>query len=92
MRSTVSLAPLEQSFQTISNVPFGFCVQPLAELTQMEYQYEMTDVPIADHGEEGPFRCQRCKAYVNPYFQFIEGGMRATCNLCSFTNEVPVSY
>jgi protein transport protein SEC24 len=73
-------------------VSFGFCVQPLAEMTQQEYQYEIADVPLIDNGEEGPFRCHRCKAYVNPFMQFIEGGTKATCNLCLYTNDVPVNY
>lgn len=37
-------------------------------------------------------RCQRCKAYVNPYFAFKDGGMTVECNLCSFTNQVPINY
>lgn len=24
--------------------------------------------------------------------QFIEGGIKAVCNLCSYTNEVPMNY
>jgi protein transport protein SEC24 len=27
-----------------------------------------------DYGEEGPFRCHRCKAYVNPFMKFLDGG------------------
>ena len=49
-------------------------------------------IPFIDYGEQGPFRCSRCKAYVNPYMKFIENGAKAVCNLCSFTNDVPLNY
>lgn len=37
-------------------------------------------------------RCTRCQAYVNPNFQFLNGGRLFICNLCSFSNEVPSEY
>ena len=37
-----------------------------------------------DYGEDGPYRCHRCKAYVNPYMTFKEGGVGVECNLCNF--------
>ena len=78
--------------QNTSHVPFGFVVQPLAEQSQYEYQNEIPDIPCVDYGEEGPFRCHRCKAYVNPGMTFTDGGSKATCNLCQFSNDVPVNY
>ena len=61
-------------------------------MNSYEYQNELSDIPLVDYGEEGPFRCYRCKAYVNPYMLFIEAGSKAICNLCNFTNDVPVNY
>ena len=78
--------------QNTSQIPFGVIVQPLAELTPLEYQEQQQDIPYVDYGEEGPFRCYRCKAYVNPYFNFVDHGAKAVCNLCSFSNDVPVNY
>ena len=63
-------------------MPFGFLVQPFAE----------EEIPCVDYGEDGPFRCQRCKAYVNPNMVFKDGGMTAECNFCTFVNDVPVNY
>lgn len=38
-----------------------------------------------------PLRCARCKAYVNPYFQF-DGARRAvTCNLCGLRFNIDES-
>ena len=49
-------------------------------------------MPVIEVSEEGPFRCHRCKAYVNPNMQFQEGGFKAQCNLCLFVNVVPENY
>lgn len=42
---------------------------------------------LVDHGEEGPIRCNRCKAYMCPYMQFIEGGRRFQCSFCNCVTE-----
>lgn len=42
---------------------------------------------VVDHGESGPIRCNRCKAYMCPYMQFIEGGRRFQCGFCSCVTE-----
>uniref|UniRef100_A0A8C7J2W6 Protein transport protein Sec24C-like n=1 Tax=Oncorhynchus kisutch TaxID=8019 RepID=A0A8C7J2W6_ONCKI len=47
---------------------------------------------IVDHGDGGPIRCNRCKAYMCPYMQFIEGGRRFQCGFCSCVTEVPPHY
>ncbi|RXM29792.1 Protein transport protein Sec24C [Acipenser ruthenus] len=47
---------------------------------------------IVDHGETGPIRCNRCKAYMCPFMQFIEGGRRFQCGFCSCVTEVPPHY
>ena len=39
-------------------------------------------------GEAGPLRCGRCKAYINPAFQFTENGRKCVCNFCQFPNMV----
>lgn len=35
-----------------------------------------------------PLRCSRCKAYVNPYFQFDGARQSASCNLCGLRFNV----
>ena len=42
---------------------------------------------IVDNGPNGPVRCNRCKAYMNPFMQFIDGGRRFLCNICSHSSE-----
>ena len=42
---------------------------------------------LVDHGANGPVRCNRCKAYMNPFMQFIDGGRRFLCNICNYSSE-----
>lgn len=46
---------------------------------------------LVDHGESGPIRCNRCKAYMCPFMQFIEGGRRFQCCFCSCVTEGKIS-
>ena len=43
--------------------------------------------PIVDLGELGPVRCKRCKAYMNPYMMFIDGGRRFQCVFCGAATD-----
>lgn len=78
--------------QDKSCVPFGFLCQPFAELSQHEVNFQVPDVPFCTVGAEGPFRCSRCRGYVNPSMKFTDNGSKAVCNLCDFVNEVPLDY
>ena len=42
---------------------------------------------LVDHGNIGPIRCNRCKAYMNPYARFVDGGRRYLCPICQCSNE-----
>jgi hypothetical protein len=48
--------------------------------------------PVVDLGEMGPVRCVRCKAYMCPNMQFIDGGRRFHCLLCKATTEGNISH
>ena len=52
-------------------VPFNLVINPFARTGEGEYE-----PPIANMGELGPVRCKRCKAYMCPFMQFIDGGRR----------------
>lgn len=36
--------------------------------------------------EEGPVRCNRCRAYINCFAMFDHSGQKYTCALCGFQN------
>uniref|UniRef100_A0A8C3M8G8 Uncharacterized protein n=1 Tax=Geospiza parvula TaxID=87175 RepID=A0A8C3M8G8_GEOPR len=58
--------------------------QPFAAVPPNE-----TPLYVINHGETGPIRCNRCKAYMCPFMQFIEGGRRYQCGFCNCINDVP---
>ena len=49
-------------------------------------------MPVVDLGSAGPIRCGRCRAYINPFFAFLDGGRSFQCNLCGFVNPTPSEY
>lgn len=45
-----------------------------------------------DFGAAGPVRCSACKAYVNPFMRWVDGGRGMLCCFCGATTEVPADY
>eukprot|EP00471_Norrisiella_sphaerica_P013526 CAMPEP_0184498410 /NCGR_PEP_ID=MMETSP0113_2-20130426/38873_1 /TAXON_ID=91329 /ORGANISM="Norrisiella sphaerica, Strain BC52" /LENGTH=983 /DNA_ID=CAMNT_0026885903 /DNA_START=79 /DNA_END=3030 /DNA_ORIENTATION=- len=65
----------------------GAIIQPLAELGEGE-----ETPPVRDFGEDGPIRCNKCRAYINPFFRFVDNGKSFICNMCQNNNPVPDFY
>ncbi|KAK7913407.1 hypothetical protein WMY93_013618 [Mugilogobius chulae] len=87
IRCTAYNMPCTADMAKQSQVPLAAVIKPLATLPPDE-----TPPYVVDHGEAGPIRCNRCKAYMCPYMQFIEGGRRFQCSFCSCVTEVPPHY
>jgi protein transport protein SEC24 len=87
IRSTLYNIPITEEILKSSHIPFGLIIQPLADLLPEE-----SPIAVVDFGKNGPIRCSRCGAYVNPHFQFINGGRVFICNLCQFSNTCPDEY
>uniref|UniRef100_A0A673KVT8 Protein transport protein Sec24C-like n=1 Tax=Sinocyclocheilus rhinocerous TaxID=307959 RepID=A0A673KVT8_9TELE len=87
IRCTAYNMPCNSDMAKQSQVPLAAVIKPLAPLPLDE-----TPPYLLDHGESGPIRCNRCKAYMCPYMQFIEGGRRFQCGFCSCVTEVPPHY
>ncbi|KAM3591988.1 uncharacterized protein V6R79_010919 [Siganus canaliculatus] len=87
VRCTAYNMPCTADMAKQSQVPLAAVVKPLATLPPDE-----SPPYLVDHGETGPIRCNRCKAYMCPYMQFIEGGRRFQCGFCSCVTEVPPHY
>ncbi|XP_068438888.1 protein transport protein Sec24C isoform X4 [Clinocottus analis] len=87
VRCTAYNMPCTAEMAKQSQVPLAAVIKALATLPPDE-----TPPYLVDHGEGGPIRCNRCKAYMCPYMQFIEGGRRFQCGFCSCVTEVPPHY
>ncbi|XP_040037062.2 protein transport protein Sec24D [Gasterosteus aculeatus] len=87
MRCTTYSLPCTADLAKQCQVPLASIIKPLANLPENE-----TPLYVVNHGETGPIRCNRCKAYMCPYMQFIDGGRRYQCGFCNCVNEVPVFY
>ncbi|XP_032825044.1 protein transport protein Sec24C isoform X1 [Petromyzon marinus] len=87
IRCTSYNLPCTSEMAKQSQVPLAAIIKPLATLP-----VEETPPYIVDHGETGPVRCNRCKAYICPNMQFIEGGRRFQCGFCNCVTEVPQHY
>uniref|UniRef100_A0A8C7ZND8 SEC24 homolog D, COPII coat complex component n=1 Tax=Oryzias sinensis TaxID=183150 RepID=A0A8C7ZND8_9TELE len=87
IRCTTYTLPCTAELAKQCQVPLAAVVKPLANLPKNE-----APLYAVNHGETGPIRCNRCKAYMCPYMQFIDGGRRYQCTFCNCVNEVPVFY
>ncbi|CAG5929286.1 unnamed protein product [Menidia menidia] len=87
IRCTTYSLPCTTELAKQCQVPLASIIKPFANLPKNE-----TPLYVVNHGETGPIRCNRCKAYMCPYMQFIDGGRRYQCGFCNCVNEVPVFY
>lgn len=86
-RLTLNCIPNSHDQLMTTGLPLGLVLQPLAKQADGEQA-----IPVLDFGETGPPRCRRCRAYINPFMIFSNGGNRMTCNLCGHPNEVEPEY
>lgn len=86
IRCTSYNIPCTSDMAKQAQVPLAAVIKPLARLPPEE-----ASPYVVDHGESGPLRCNRCKAYMCPLMTFIEGGRRFQCSFCSCVNDVPPS-
>uniref|UniRef100_A0A673AJU0 SEC24 homolog D, COPII coat complex component n=1 Tax=Sphaeramia orbicularis TaxID=375764 RepID=A0A673AJU0_9TELE len=87
IRCTTYSLPCTADLAKQCQVPLAAIIKPFANLPKNE-----TSLYVVNHGETGPIRCNRCKAYMCPFMQFIDGGRRYQCGFCNCVNEVPVFY
>ncbi|KAI9458667.1 CPII coat sec24 protein [Lactarius psammicola] len=81
-RSTVNAIPNSGSIVGKSKIPLGLIITPYRSVKEGDEAVPVvTDTIIA--------RCRRCRTYINPYVQFIDGGNRWRCCMCGMSNEVP---
>ena len=68
-RSTLNAIPTTSSLLNKSKIPLALVITPYRTVKEGEQPVPLvTDTVIA--------RCRRCRTYINPYVQFIDGGNR----------------
>lgn len=87
IRCTAYCFPSTSDMAKQAQVPLAAVIMPFATVPPSE-----APLYLVNHGEAGPVRCNRCKAYMCPFMQFIEGGRRYQCGFCSCVNDVPPFY
>lgn len=83
-RCTLNAIPTTSSLLTKSRLPLGLILSPYRSVRE-----EDGDEPVPVVSDTVIARCRRCRTYINPYVQFIEGGQRWKCCMCNISNEVP---
>ena len=81
IRSTLNSVPISQSLLNETNLLFGLCIQPFAEVPDYE-----DPIPKVQTGES-IFRCKQCKSYINNKYNICysqQNKQVAVCNLCQF--------
>jgi protein transport protein SEC24 len=86
-RLTLNNIPVSSDALAATALPLGLILQPLAPLQEGEQP-----IPVLDFGDAGPPRCRRCRAYINPFMQFVGGGNKYVCNMCTYPNDTPGEY
>ncbi|KAJ2161266.1 COPII subunit [Coemansia sp. RSA 552] len=82
-RSTLNAIPRTDKLLKKTKLPFGLIITPFKSPEQGE-----PPVPVAPD----IVRCRRCRTYINPFVQFVDGGRRWKCNMCNLSNDVPLSF
>ncbi|KAJ2736348.1 COPII subunit [Coemansia sp. BCRC 34962] len=82
-RSTLNAIPRTDKLLKKTKLPFGLVITPFKTQEQGE-----ESIPVVSE----IVRCRRCRTYVNPFVQFVEGGRRWKCNLCGLSNDVPLIF
>ncbi|XP_063166490.1 protein transport protein Sec24D isoform X2 [Candoia aspera] len=87
IRCTSYCFPSSSDLAKQAQIPLAAIIKPFANIPANE-----TPLYLVNHGENGPIRCNRCKAYMCPFMQFIEGGRKYQCGFCNCVNDVPPFY
>lgn len=83
MRPTIGCVPKSASLLAKSRLPFGLHVHPFADMTASEMPVVAATCIV---------RCQSCRAYINPFVKFVDGGQHWQCNVCFLRNKLPPNF
>ncbi len=83
---TTNVFPINNNLLSEISFPIGLNISPLS--------ISNTQIPIVDYGEKNIPRCpnNNCRAYLNPFVKFIDGGDKWICNICKQINITEEYY
>lgn len=84
-RSTLNAVPSSHSVLKKTKLPFALVIRPYTALKD-----EHEPVPLVT--DTIVSRCRRCRTYINPFVEMVDGGMKWRCNMCSLKNDVPQGF
>lgn len=89
-RLTTNAIASEPNVMTKTGVPFAIVMTPFSNTAPGELPVPVVDFSNVQVG--GPLRCERCSAYANPGFKFMNGGAEFQCNLCTHISKTPTEH
>ncbi|GAM29116.1 hypothetical protein SAMD00019534_122920, partial [Acytostelium subglobosum LB1] len=82
LRMSMNAIPSQASILSKIHIPLGCSIHPFAN-------DEANPVPVIS---STIVRCKRCRAYINPFVTWLDGGGRWKCNVCDMINDTPQDY
>ena len=85
IQTSYSVIPKSTELKKQIVMPFALNISPLSN-------YSDNPVPIFDYSKSYELpRCKnmKCRAYINPYVDLIQGNEQWRCNICKNINEIP---
>ena len=85
IQTSYSVFPKSTELKKQIVMPFALNISPLSN-------YSDNPVPIFDYSKSYELpRCKnmKCRAYINPYVDLIQGNEQWRCNICKNVNEIP---
>ncbi|CAG9315859.1 unnamed protein product [Blepharisma stoltei] len=84
LRFTFSQCAIDENTQKTTGLPLAAVWHPLADVGPGEDAISILN--------KTPFRCNRCLAFINPHFRFVEGGRKCICNICGLVQDNSDEY
>ena len=79
LRVTTDRIPNSGALQKEIALPIGVIAKPFGSIPGEE-------IESVSYGQNPIVRCKDCRAYINPFIRFIEGGHKWICNFCGDIN------
>jgi protein transport protein SEC24 len=86
LRATCEKFPANSNLIKEASFPLGLVINPCSTLEP--------DLPTVNYGESEIPRCNssQCRAYLNPFVKWVDGGDKWICNLCKNVNTTESYY